>query len=114
MATTRLIKQTLTTALVGCLGVPALAETSEGQFYLRAFGGASFLSDSGLSGVVNGDAGFDTGQVVGGAFGYDYAGSPFRSELEFAYRTGTANSSSATTSSIVIGALRSWSKAAQN
>ena len=77
--------------LVASLGMPAFAEAPDGGVYLRVFGGVSSLEDSDLSGAISGETGFDTGQVFGAAVGYDYAGSPFRSELEYAYRTGDAD-----------------------
>lgn len=84
-----------TTAIIIALGVapPVAADPSDGGLYLRAFGGASSLSDADLSGVATGTSGFDTGQVFGGAIGYDFARSPFRSEVEYAYRTGDADGS---------------------
>lgn len=88
-----LLKRTLVVTPLVALGAasPVLADTSDGGFYLRAFGGVSSLSDTDLSGVATGNSGFESGQVFGGAIGYDYAGSPFRSELEYAYRTGDAD-----------------------
>lgn len=97
MTTPPLTNLTLTTALLACFGVPALAEPSDGGFYLRAFGGASSLSDSDLSGAATGSTGFDTGQVFGGAVGYDYSDSPFRSELEYTYRSGDADGTAGVT-----------------
>lgn len=73
---------------------PALAQDLTGGFYGRVFGGASFLSDTDLSGARIGSTSFDTGQVVGAAFGYAYPDSPFRSEFEFAYRSADADSGS--------------------
>ncbi len=91
MTASFLTKTSLTTALLSFLALPALAEPADGGFYLRAFGGASALSDTDLTGIATGNSGFDTGQVFGGAVGYEYASSPFRTELEFAYRTGEAD-----------------------
>ena len=68
--------------------LPALAE--DGSFYVRAFGGASSLSSADLIGSITGTADFDTGTIAGGAIGYDYAGSPFRSEIEWTYRSADA------------------------
>ncbi len=65
--------------------VPAVAD---GSWTARLSAGASALSDSDLvfgAGIV--DQPFGTGATFGGAIGYDYAGSPWRSEIEFAYRT---------------------------
>lgn len=65
----------------------AQAQQSGGSVYFEAFGGASFLSSTDLMfGAVSDDTSFDTGTVVGGALGYDFAG-PFRAELEFTYRS---------------------------
>jgi opacity protein-like surface antigen len=68
--------------------LPALAE--DGSFYVRAFGGGSSLSSTDLIGSITGNADFDTGTIAGGAIGYDYAGSPFRSEIEWTYRSADA------------------------
>ncbi len=91
MAPSSLSRFGLAATLFASLGWPALAEPADGGFYARAFGGVSSLSDTDLSGAATGKSGFDTGQIVGGAFGYDYPGSPFRSELEFTYRSGDAD-----------------------
>jgi opacity protein-like surface antigen len=68
--------------------LPALAE--DGSLYVRAFGGASSLSSTDLIGSITGTADFDTGTIAGGAIGYDCAGSPFRSEIEWTYRSADA------------------------
>jgi opacity protein-like surface antigen len=70
---------------------PLAASAQDGGFYLRAFGGASQLRDTDVTGAVTGPAQFGSGPVAGAAFGHDYAGSPFRSEIEFAYRSGEAD-----------------------
>ena len=80
-------------ALASTIGLPALADDTDGGYYARVFGGASALSDATVSGAASGTAGFDTGQILGAALGYDYQGSPFRAELEFAYRTADADGS---------------------
>lgn len=67
------------------------AEAQDSGFYLRAFGGASLLTDTDVTGAVTGSASFGTGPIVGAAFGYDYPDSPVRSEVEFAYRSGEAD-----------------------
>ncbi len=74
-------------------GAPMLAAAQDNNdgFYLRVLGGASFLSDANLSGAALGKVGFDTGVIAGTAFGYDFVDSPFRSELEYTYRTGDAD-----------------------
>ncbi|MEL6644857.1 MAG: outer membrane beta-barrel protein [Pseudomonadota bacterium] len=93
------LKRTMAVAAFATLGLasPVIADPSDGGFYLRAFGGASSLSDAYLSGVATGTSGFDTGQVFGGAIGYDYTDSPFRTELEYAYRTGEADGTAGVT-----------------
>ncbi|MEM7630438.1 MAG: outer membrane beta-barrel protein [Pseudomonadota bacterium] len=65
-----------------------LSAQADGSYYVKLFGGASDLRSDTLSfgGAVS-DATFDTGVVAGGAFGYDYAGSPWRAEVEYAYRS---------------------------
>ena len=75
-------------ALAMSAPLPALAE--DGSFYVRAFGGASSLSSTDMIGSVTGNADFDTGTIAGGAIGYDYKGSPFRSEIEWTYRSADA------------------------
>ncbi len=86
----RLSLSSVTVGLVlACLApLPALAE--DGGFYLRAYGGGSSLSSADLIGSITGNVDFDTGAIAGGALGYDYAGSPFRSEIEWTYRSGEA------------------------
>lgn len=81
----------LAAALLVATGLPALAQDNAGGAYLRLFGGASFLSGTDLAGVAGGSVGFDRGVIGGGALGYDYPGSPFRAELEFAYRSAEAD-----------------------
>ncbi|WP_424966531.1 outer membrane protein [Dinoroseobacter sp. S375] len=88
MAFSSLSCTVLTAALLTSFALPAVAD---GSFYIRGFGGVSMLSDTDLSGATPGDTGFDRGQILGGAIGYDYAGSPFRSEIEYTYRTGDAD-----------------------
>lgn len=71
-----------------CMTLPGVA-SADGQFYAKIFGGASALSSETLTlGGASGKARFDTGYLAGGAIGYDYANSPFRTELEYTYRTG--------------------------
>lgn len=76
---------------IGVFGTVTHAQ-EQGSFYLKAFGGASMLRDTDVTGDVEGTASFDRGPVVGAAFGYDYADSPFRSEFEYAYRSGGVSS----------------------
>ena len=66
---------------------PGFAQDANGGFYGRVFGGVNLLSDTPLTGALAGTSGFDTGQIFGGAVGYEYAGLPLRAELEYAYRT---------------------------
>ena len=61
-----------------------------GGVYVEPFAGTSMLRDSDVSGNVIGKSTFESGPVLGAAVGYDYANSPFRSELEFIYRSGDA------------------------
>jgi len=97
MITSKLSRLGLAALLVSGSCLPALAQDVDGGFYGRVFGGASSLSDTDLSGATSGSVGFGTGQIFGAAIGYDYGASPFRSEFEFAYRTGEANGSSGVT-----------------
>jgi opacity protein-like surface antigen len=67
--------------------VPAAA-TADGAFTARAMGGASAVSSGDLAFASGGlDEDLGTGIAVSGAIGYDYAGSPWRTEIEFAYRS---------------------------
>lgn len=62
-----------------------------GNYYIKGFAGISSLQ--GDSFTLDGNTtslSFDSGSTFGGAIGYDYADSPFRAELEFAYRSGDA------------------------
>ncbi|MEX0311371.1 MAG: outer membrane protein [Tateyamaria sp.] len=80
--------------LIACL-IPAVSLSSpawaDGSFYAKVFGGVSDIQDDMLTfgGSVSATD-YDTGTMFGGAIGYDYAGSPWRSEVEFAYRTADA------------------------
>lgn len=78
----------LTALTFGTSAIPAQAD---GTFYGRVSAGASSLSDPDVTGAIEGSASFGTGQAFGGAIGYDYAGSPFRAELEYVYRTADAD-----------------------
>ena len=77
------------TALLLCL---LAAPAGANDLTARVWGGASALLGTDLSfGDGPGTAeDFDIGFAAGGAVGFDYADSPFRSEIEFAYRTGDA------------------------
>lgn len=75
-------------AILTATATPALAQS----YYVEGFLGASRLS----SGTVSSrgasiDTSFSMGQTAGFAFGYDYA-TPWRSEIEFAYRSGDSGS----------------------
>lgn len=76
-------------ATTGFAGTGAVAQ-EPGSFYLKAFGGGSMLRSAEVTGDVAGTASFGTGPVVGAAWGYDYGDNPFRSEIEYAYRSGPA------------------------
>ena len=93
MDTTTLRNIGFSTLLLCASSAPAIAQDLDGGFYARIFGGASSLSDTTTSGALSGTSGFDTGQVFGAAFGYAYGGSPFRTELEYAYRTADPDDS---------------------
>ena len=84
----------LTGLLLITCSAPAIAQDGDGGLYARAFGGASFLSDTDLTGAITGPSSFGSGQIYGAAIGYDYPDSPFRSELEFAYRSADPDISS--------------------
>jgi opacity protein-like surface antigen len=77
-------------AATAITATPARAQDA-GGFHLKVIGGASLLRGTDLTGAISGAADFGAGPVLGGALGYDYADSPFRSELEFAYRSGDAD-----------------------
>jgi opacity protein-like surface antigen len=77
--------------IAGLSGTAAQAQDRAGV-YVEAFGGASMLRDTDIGGAVAGAATFGTGPVVGGALGYDTADLWFRPEIEFAYRSGDADS----------------------
>ena len=81
----------LLAAATVAIGAQRAAAQDAGGFYVEAFGGASLLGDTDVTGAVGGAASFSAGPVTGAAVGYDYADSPFRSELEFAYRSGDAD-----------------------
>lgn len=74
---------------LGLLVQPVVAE--EGGYYGRLSIGASSPSDPDVDGAISGSASMSTGQVFGGAVGYAYAGSPFRAEIEYLYRTADAD-----------------------
>jgi opacity protein-like surface antigen len=68
-----------------------------GGVYAEAFGGASMLRDSDVSGNVVGKASFKSGRVVGAAVGYDYANSPFRSGDAKTFAGGASGDFASTT-----------------
>lgn len=63
-------------------------------FYLKAYGGASGLSDSDItiSGLgTDSGVGFGSGTIAGAAGGFAYGGWPVSGELEWTYRTGDSD-----------------------
>ncbi len=84
-----MIRSLLAALALATLATPAL---SQDGFYVEGFAGGSFLSDTDLDfdAASPGEA-FSAGPIAGGAVGFDYANSPWRSELEFAYRSGDAD-----------------------
>ncbi len=93
MLVTKKIGASFVAIVAVCASLPASADDKAGT-YARIFGGLSQLSDTDLSGSSSASIGFDTGQVIGAAVGYDFGAQPFRTELEFAYRTSDADGSS--------------------
>ena len=80
------------TGLIFLISLMAAGSATADGFYLKAFGGGSFLADTDVTlGAASGPTSFDTGTILGGAVGYDYPGSPWRAELEFAYRGADAS-----------------------
>ncbi len=86
----------VSTAAAGLLALSAAAASAQGmlgnpQWYVKGFGGATFLQDSdvdlfsGGSRVARGDIEFDTGYTAGAAVGADLSPN-FALELEYAYR----------------------------
>jgi len=70
----------------------AQTESKEGGFYAKAYAGGSALSNTNIQiGGTRSKGKFSAGGLVGGAIGYDYGG-PWRSELEFTYRSGRLTS----------------------
>lgn len=85
------IRQTLIIAISLTFAASSAEAQDSGGYYAKLFGGVSSLQGDAFT--LNGSSAsvsFDTGATFGGAFGYDYADSPFRAEVEFAYRTGDA------------------------
>lgn len=67
------------------------AAQNTGSYYVKAFGGLSSLQGDTLTfGAATSSLNYGSGASFGGAFGYDYADSPFRAEVEFNYRSGDA------------------------
>lgn len=88
-----MISQTLMRAAVlCCAATTAQAQEDVAGFYGGLFGGVSALQgdDFTLGGSTT-TLNYDSGAIAGLALGYVYGGSPWRSELEFAYRTGDAS-----------------------
>lgn len=72
------------------LTVSASGGWAEG-YYLKAFGGISYLSDTDItiSGAgTDPDVSFDSGFAAGAAVGYAFSGLPVSAELEWTYRSG--------------------------
>lgn len=89
-------KPILRTACILLLASAPIAVRADGSFYLKAFGGASDLRGDSLSlGGTTSAVDYDTGVIFGGAFGYDYADSPWSTEIEFAYRSADATPAAA-------------------
>jgi opacity protein-like surface antigen len=72
----------------------AAAAQDDGGFTFRAFGGLSDLqqTDATLLGSTR-PVSFSAGAIAGGGVGYSYANSPWRSEIEFVYRSSDASGS---------------------
>ncbi|MCE2750176.1 MAG: porin family protein [Rhodobacter sp.] len=77
--------------IFACLASAAAAQDS-GGYTLRAFGGLSDLqgTDVSLRGITS-SISFSSSTIAGGAVGYDYPDSPWRSEIEFVYRSSEAS-----------------------
>lgn len=84
---------TIISAVVSVALTQVAAAQDAGGYYVKAFGGLSGLeaNDFALGGTTQ-PLSFGNGASFGGAVGYAYAGSPWRAELEFAYRTGDTDS----------------------
>lgn len=102
-------------------GSSAAAETARdgGGLYAKIYGGSSTLTDTNVqvSGTVS-KGKFSSGTMVGGAIGYDYEG-PWRSELEYSYRSSslkrlggaTASNSDYASTSIMVNGLYEFNQA---
>lgn len=86
-------KLTSIAALAACIcGTQAHASEPEAGYYARAYGGTSILNSSSIRvGNLADKADFSGGPIFGGSVGYDYNG-PWRSEIEFTYRSSEINS----------------------
>ncbi|GFE48826.1 hypothetical protein So717_05790 [Roseobacter cerasinus] len=79
-------------ALLSCAAVTARGQDGGSGLYGGLFGGLSALQgDEFTLGGATTTLNFDSGATAGVTLGYDYSGSPWRSEIEFAYRTGDAS-----------------------
>ncbi|MCV3272194.1 outer membrane protein [Roseobacter sinensis] len=77
--------------LLSCAAFGAEAQEDVSGFYGGLFGGLSALQEDDFTlGGSTTTLNFDSGAMAGLSLGYDYGGSPWRSEIEFAYRTGDA------------------------
>jgi len=69
----------------------ATSATADGTFYAKVFGGVSDLGGDALTfGTATSGVDYNTGTVLDGAIGYDYAASPWRAEVEFTCRSADA------------------------
>lgn len=92
---TRLKTAIVAASVFATAGLAANTASAQGfspsDFYLKGFGGATWLQDqsgavkSGGSKIADGDASYDTGYTLGVALGYDFTPN-FAFELEYAYR----------------------------
>jgi opacity protein-like surface antigen len=73
--------------------LPAPASADPLAFYLKGFGGVSSQQGDALSldGASERSADFGAGSLAGAAIGWAYADSPWRAEVEFAYRSADAD-----------------------
>jgi len=78
-------------AIVMGNGTVSFAQDDDGGYYVKGAAGLSTLQGSAID--IDGtqtDLSYGGDIIAGGAVGYDYANSPFRSEIEFFWRTGAA------------------------
>jgi opacity protein-like surface antigen len=113
-----IIAATVVTAAGFAAGVASAQGFSSSDFYLKGFGGATWMQDqsgavkSSGSKVGDGDASYDTGYTLGVALGYDFTPN-FAFELEYAYRDadtttdigGTKYGGSTNSNAVMLNAL---------